>query len=372
MIIRREMKKPRGLLAAIAAVEGFGKSTTMAQLPGAYFLDVDEGSFGLDVPCIEWDGTYAGLLLVLQEIKSGKGPDDLHTLCIDTSDKLVSVLAADLCARNKWANMEEFDYGKCWNIFKPEWEKVWEILKVDIARGCGIDVFTSVHIDGNRSFIEKTSGKTWNRWAMRMPPKAAAIILEATDFYVTGIYNVLTKTQGKERSEVTIGVDETRMIYTEHSSTWDGKCRNFITMPDGSPMKKKMTLDVFQKSLAGIIAVSTDKSAKSAPKSEPKPTPKAEVKAEAKVEEEKLTPKKSAPKSEPKSESAANTEPVRAKIAKLREAMAAYDITEDKLFGKYNVKHTERYGEVSSLSEWSDAFVDWLLKGMDKIATVLK
>ena len=89
MIIRRENKKPRGIVAAIAAVEGFGKSTTMAKMPGAYFLDVDEGSFGLDVPCIEFDGTVAGLLMVLQEIKSGKAPDDMKTLCIDTADKLV-------------------------------------------------------------------------------------------------------------------------------------------------------------------------------------------------------------------------------------------------------------------------------------------
>lgn len=369
MVIRREMKKPRGILAAIAAVEGFGKSTTMAQLPGAYFLDVDEGSFGLDVPCIEFDGTYAGLLLVLQEIKSGKGPDDMRTLCIDTSDKLVSVLAADLCARNKWASMEEFDFGKCWNIFKPEWEKIWEILKVDIARGRGIDVFTSVHIDGNKSFIEKTSGKTWNRWSMRMPPKAATTILEATDFYVTGIYDVLTETKGKERSKVTIGVDETRMIYTEHSSIWDGKCRNFIVMPDGSPMKKKMTLDVFQKNLAGIIKASTDKIAKPLPKSEPKTQTIVESKAEIEGESETPKVKKPVSKSEPKSEPANTTE--REKIVKLREAMSAYNIAEEKMFNKYNPKHTERYGEVSSLSEWSDGFVDWLLKGMDKIATVL-
>ena len=99
---------------------------------------------------------------------------------------------------------------------------------------------------------------------------------------MTGIYDVLTETKGKERSKVTIAVDETRMIYTEHSSTWDGKCRNFVTMPDGSPMKKKMTLDAFQKNLQGIIEVSTDKSA---PKPEkPKPAP---VEAKPKAEKPK-------------------------------------------------------------------------------------
>jgi len=370
MIIRRENKKPRGIVAAIAAVEGFGKSTTMAKMPGAYFLDVDEGSFGLDVPCIEFDGTVAGLLMVLQEIKSGKGPDDMKSLCIDTADKLVSVLSADLCQREKWKSMEEFDYGKCWNIFKPEWEKIWDILKTDIARGCGIDVFVSVHIDGNKTFTEKTSGKTWNRWAMRMPPKCAATVLEASDLYVTGIYDVLTETKGKERSKVTIAVDETRMIYTEHSSTWDGKCRNYITMPDGSPMKKKMTLDAFQKNLQGIIEVSTDKTA---PKPEkPKPAP---VEAKPKAEKPKAEKPKAAPKPEPTDDLPPELEDdstERPIIVKLRKAMAAYDLTEKQMFDKYNPKHTDRYGEVSSLSEWSDAFVEWLLKGMDRIAQVLK
>ena len=372
MIIRRETKKPRGIVAAIAAVEGFGKSTTMAKLPGAYFLDVDEGSFGLDVPCIEFDGTIAGLLLVLQEIKSGKGPDDLKTLCIDTSDKLVSVLTADLCAREKWASMEEFDYGKCWNIFKPEWEKIWDILKTDIARGCGIDVFTSVHIDGNKTFVEKTTGKSWNRWTMRMPPKCAATVLEATDLYVTGIYDVLTETKGKERSKVTIAVDETRMIYTEHSSNWDGKCRNFVVMPDGSPMKKKMTLDVFQKNLEGILAASTDKTAeRSVAVEKPAPTPKAE---EPKPEPKPVKKPAKKPKPEPveEPEEQPQTADERPIIAKLRAAMKAYDLTEEAMFNKYNPKHTDRYGEVSSLAEWTDGFVEWLLNGMDKIAKILK
>jgi len=226
-------------------------------------------------------------------------------------------------------------------------------------------VFVSVHIDGNKTFTEKTSGKTWNRWSMRMPPKCAATVLEASDLYVTGIYDVLTETKGKERSKVTIAVDETRMIYTEHSSTWDGKCRNYITMPDGSPMKKKMTLDVFQKNLPGIIEVSTDKAA---PKPEkPKPAP---VEAKPKAEKPKAAPKPE-PKDEtpPEQEDDSTERPI---IVKLREAMAAYDLTEKQMFDKYNPKHTDRYGEVSSLSEWSDGFVEWLLKGMDKIAKVLK
>lgn len=365
MTIRRETSKPRGIIGVIAAVEGFGKSTTLAKLPGVYMLDVDEGSFGLDVPCIEFDGTVAGLLMVLQELKSGKGPDDIRTLCIDTSDKLVSVLAADLCAREKWANMEHYDYGKCWNIFKPEWEKIWDVLKTDIARGCGINVFTSIHIDGNKTFTEKTSGKTWNRWSMRMPPKCAATILETSDLYVTGIYDTITETTKKGRSEVTVAVDETRMIYTEHSSAWDGKCRAFITMPDGSPMKKKMTLDVFQKNLPAIIDVSTDRAA---PKAD-KPKPAATASPKPKAEKPKEEPK---PVSERPSSAGTETEGERPIIVKLRDAMAAYDLTEEQVFNKYNQKHTDRYGEVSSLSEWSDAFVEWLLKGMDKIAKVLK
>ena len=165
---------------------------------------------------------------------------------------------------------------------------------------------------------------------------------------------------------MTIAVDETRMIYTEHSSTWDGKCRNYITMPDGSPMKKKMTLDAFQKSLPGIIEISTDKTA---PKPEkPKPAP---VEAKPEPKKPKAAPKPE-PKDEPPPEQESEQTDERPIIAKLRDAMKAYDLTEEQMFTKYNHKHTERYGEVSSLSEWSDAFVEWLIRGMDKIAKVLK
>ena len=130
-------------------------------------------------------------------------------------------------------------------------------------------------------------------------------------------------------------------------------------------MKKKMTLDAFQKNLPGIIAISTDKTAK-AEKPAPAPTPKPKA--------EKPKPKP-APEPEPTDDLPPELEDdstERPIIAKLREAMAAYDLTEEQLFNKYNPKHTDRYGEVSSLSEWSDAFVEWLLKGMDKIAKILK
>ena len=109
--------------------------------------------------------------------------------------------------------------------------------------------------------------------------------------------------------------------------------------------------------------------------SEPK-AKKPEKKAEKNPAEKKAEPKpEKKPVAKPKEETVEEqpeTADERPIIAKLRKAMKAYDLTEEQMFNKYNPKHTDRYGEVSSLSEWSDKFVEWLLNGMDKIAKVLK
>ena len=96
------------------------------------------------------------------------------------------------------------------------------------------------------------------------------------------------------------------------------------------------------------------------------------VEAKPKAEKPKAVPKPEPKDETPPEQEDAPTTGERPIIVKLREAMAAYDLTEKQMFDKYNPKHTDRYGEVSSLSEWSDAFVEWLLKGMDKIAKILK
>lgn len=256
MKVNREEKKPRGIVGVLAAVEGFGKTTTLSRIPGAYMVDVDDGSFGLDIPTIEFDGTVNGMLGLCREILDGKAPADMKCLVIDTADRLCDVLAEDLCRRNKWANMEHFDYGKCWSIFKPEWAKVWDALK-EVARKAGVSVFTSVHIDGNKTFTDAVTAKQWNRIAMRMTPKCGSVLLECSDLYVTGFYDAEVYEERKGMKKLEVAGSEKRICVSEHSPKCDGKCRGFIRLGGGEPFPKRCTLDRLVSILPDMLAAST-------------------------------------------------------------------------------------------------------------------
>lgn len=358
MTIERNVKKPRGIVGVIAAVEGFGKTSTLGTLPGLYMLDVDDGSYGLDCPLIKFDGTVSGMLALIKELELGKAPADLKNLGIDTADMLVQMLTKDLCERKHWSSMEDLDYGKCWGSFKPEWEQILDKLKA-VARSKGINIILTLHISGDKTFTEKTTGKQWNRWAARLTPKCAEKLFSFSDLYFTGIYDVDTMQQKSGRGKLDIAVGETRMIYTEHSSDHDGKCRTFITMPDGSRMKKQMTLDEFQAVFAKVLEVSTDKNAKvgefveseaeapSAPEPTPTPTP--------------------TPEPTPKPE-------LKPLALKLTEITAQYGFTDDQV-RKYCTKHNSKYGidfAVEPLNNWPDDYLAWLIRGFDKAAVKIK
>lgn len=372
MTIIRNSKKPRGVVGVIAAVEGFGKTTTLGQLPGLYMLDVDDGSYGLDVPVISFDGTVSGMMALIHELKNDKAPADLENIGIDTADMLAQMLTTDLCNRKHWSSMEDLDYGKCWGAFKPEWEKILDGLKT-VCRTKGINIIFTLHISGDKTFTEKTTGKQWNRWTARLTPKCAEKLFSFSDFYFTGIYDVDTMEIKTGRAKVNVAAEERRMIYTEHSSDHDGKCRMFIRMPDGSPMKKSLKLDEFKKALPGILDISTDKSAALGDFVEPKDD-------EPNTEAAKPSPKKEEPKkTEPAAEAAPSPAPAaesseRECVTKLREILKSYGVTDEQIAEYADTKLKERYGmsKETPIAEWPEDFVLWLCRGMDKIVVKIR
>lgn len=372
MEIIRNKKKPRGITGVIAAVEGYGKTTTVAGLPGIYMLDVDDGSYGLDCPIIRFNGTVAGMLGLIAELKSDKCPSDMQTLGIDTADMLVQMLTRDLCKRKHWSSMEEKDYGKCWGEFKPEWCSILNGLK-NVARTKGINVIYTLHISGDKTFTEKTTGKQWNRWMARMTPKCSEELYSSTDFYFSGLYDVQTMEAKAGRTKMDLAVSEERIVYTDHSSDHDGKCRLFVVMPDGSKMPRQMTLDDFQKKLPGILAASTDKTANPdefvEPKNEQKPEPgevrdeRAGAAAEPAQEKVAEQPEKPAQK--------AGVPPY---VSELNKLLDQYGIGIEKIRERYATKMTERYGMsiTEPVESWPEDFVRWLCDGMEKISQKLK
>ena len=362
MEIIRNKKRPRGITGVIAAVEGYGKTTTVAGLPGIYMLDVDDGSYGLDCPIVKFNGTVAGMLGLIAELKSDKCPSDMQTLGIDTADMLVQILTRDLCKRKHWSSMEEKDYGKCWGEFKPEWCSVLNGLK-DVARTKGINVIYTLHVSGDKTFTEKTTGKQWNRWMARMTPKCSEELYSSTDFYFSGLYDVQTMKAKSGRSNLDLAVGEDRIVYTDHSSDHDGKCRLFVTMPDGSKIPRQMTLDEFQKNLPGILAASTDKAAN--------PSEFVEPKNERKPEPDEVRESASAAPVQEKPSQSSSVPPY---VAELNNLLGQYGIGIEKIRERYATKMTERYGMsiTEPVESWPEDFVRWLCDGMDKISQKLK
>lgn len=119
---------------------GVGKSSFAAGAPRPLFIDVDRRIGHLDVDSIV-PGSWQEVLGLLRELCAA--PGEYRTLVIDTLDHLQGLIHADVCARNKWANIEELPYQKGYGVALEEWRKL--VLAVDTLRGKGVQTVMLAH-----------------------------------------------------------------------------------------------------------------------------------------------------------------------------------------------------------------------------------
>ena len=353
-----ESAKPNGTIGVIYGPEGIGKTSLAAELDRPLFFDAEKGAYGQKVDKLDEEISLANMLKVMQElIKDSQG---YKTLVFDTADAIELKMLADFCAENKVNGIEDFGYGKGYTYHTENFAKLLEKMR-DVAES-GMNVVIVAHAEP-RKFETPDERGTYDRWTLKMMKQTAGLVKQNADWIIFINYKInivqADKKAGETKAHATGGK---RWCYTSHTNAYDAKSRKYIELPEDcslDDMAKKLPVALRN----AVNPMPVKKSAAVAKKEEPKAEQK---KPEPKAEEPK---KKEPPKEEPKKDSESGDRPL---LAQLRESMAAYDITDGEMFEYGNEKHSSRYGEVGSIEEWDDKFIEWLLKGMEKISKKIK
>ena len=343
--------RPNGVVGVIYGPEGIGKTSLAAALDKPLFFDAEKGAHGIKVARIDEELSFVSLMTVMQElIRDHQG---YKTFVLDTADAVEVKMLADLCAEKKIESIEDIPYGKGYTMHAERFAQLLEKCRAVAESGMNVVIVAHAEI---RKFELPDERGSYDRWTLKLSKQTAPKLKECADFIVFINYktNIVAadKKAGETKSHATGG---RRWCYTSHTTAFDAKCRCFLDMPEDC------ALDEMVKKLPVVLRNAVSDKAAAA---KPEPKPDAEQAAKAALAAKRA---KAQPKPEPKPDAEPATPPAtdggRPLVAKLRETMKSYGTPEDKVFAKFNDRHTERYGEVQSVADWHDDFINWILTG---------
>lgn len=241
-------KQSRALKTVLYGTEGIGKSTFASHFPDPLFLDLEGGTSQLDVKRVEWvKKDWKELLDTLGEIVF---TDVCKTVVIDTADAAEAMCVEYILDTFKKSSIEDFGYGKGYQIMAETFMQLLKALDTCIAQG--INVVVIAHSFLRKQELPDESG-AFDRYEMKLSKKVAPLLKEWADMLLFFNYKTTVLTDEKTKSKKATGGK--RMMYTTHKAVLDAK--NRFGLPDEMPMDFdgiahlfEMPVDTLRKMLA--------------------------------------------------------------------------------------------------------------------------
>lgn len=366
MNIVKGKTKPRGLRVIIYGVHGVGKTTLAANLPGALFLDFEDGTHGLEVDKLassDLPKSYEAMKGLIAELK--RDHQGYQRIVIDTADKFEQNLAAELAKEKKVEDIFAVnDYGRTIAVHKSGMASVLDAL-TELAKS-GMDVVILAHETSRKvePLENRDTTGTYDHHELKLSKTVSPIFMEWADTVIFCAYKTFL-VSGEKKSDKAHVEGGKRWCFASYSNDWDAKTRTGIGLPDDCSLDKMVEL------LPKALAAAVDRDG-SAPAAAPNKD-KAQEAAKAALAKKRAAA--SAAKAEPKEQPKAEPEE-REAVANLRRLASNYEVTPDQImeYLHANPKVKERFGSLDGVtfSELPDVIVSWLVKGIEKVAEKIK
>lgn len=215
----------------IQGVEKSGKSSLAAGAPGAVFICPEDGlppelAHTPHFPAPdEGEWTAADVIDAVRSLASGE--HDYKTLVLDTADWIEPLIWADLCAREKWKDIEVPGYGKGYAAALSDWRRlVAELEQLRKARGMNILILAHSWI---RPFKDPESDG-WDRYELKLHKGAAGLLKEWVDAVLFLKHDVVAVKDGAKSARTRGVATGDRVLHTSYSGAFDAG--NRYNLPD--------------------------------------------------------------------------------------------------------------------------------------------
>lgn len=228
-------KPPRILLYSVA---GLGKTTFAANAPSPVFICTEDGLGELDVPSFPISTSYAG---VMEAIGSLATEDHKYqTVVVDSLDWMEPLILKHVCEVQNVQTIEAIPYGKGFVMALDYWREFTEALNY-LRNEKNMIVIQLAHADVKR--YESPDTDSYDRYQIKLNPKAGAIVEENCDCVFFGNYKTFTKEDtrapGKKGEKRLLAVgDSQRFIYTSERPAF--RAKNRYSLPEQIPLDENV------------------------------------------------------------------------------------------------------------------------------------
>lgn len=342
---------PRAQKVVVYGPEGIGKSTFAGKFPDPLFLDIEGSTGNLSVRRISDPiTTWPALVSVVQEVNST--PSVCKTLVIDTADWAERLCLAYVCGQHHKKGIEDFGYGAGYTYLLEEFARFLEVLNITIGKG--VNVVMNAHAT-IRKFEQPDEMGAYDRWELKLNKKTtnqtAAIVKEWADMLLFANYKTNVITEGLKKK----AVGNKRVMYTEHTATWDAKNRHQL------PPELPFDFAEIARCIPGTPEYISP-SGETPGQAQPIPAEQWPTKAKKEPAKPAAAKKvKPAPKPEPVPPEIAATLPNAPALKKLADLMTLDKVTDDEI--KKAVSLRGYYPEDTEISAYDPEFIEGCLIG---------
>lgn len=218
-IVKGRQNRPARVV--IYGVEGCGKTTLVSQINKPLIIDTEKGSSHVEcdrVEAKEWRDIKQIYMEVLSFQK--RGELEYNTIVIDSIERCETMLAEYICRANSKDGIEDFGYGKGWNILKEHFSKF--LGGLDALSEAGLDLVIVGHSEVKRTH-DPLIGE-YDRHEIRLTKQNAPVLREWADEVWFMRYQTLLKpSEGFSKAMAVGGKD--RVLCCQHNAAFDAKSR---------------------------------------------------------------------------------------------------------------------------------------------------
>lgn len=255
-------KKSTPVKGILYGVAGIGKTTFASKWPKPLFLDVEQGSWQLDVARVI-PKSYAEFKDCVRQLQADAM--GYQTLVIDSADWLEQMIVKHICQEAGISSIEKYEkgYGKGWTKVAEDWGQLLDQLdRLRLTKG--MNILFIVHSRVKR--YEPADDTGYDRYTLTMSERSSEVLKKWSDLMLFVKYDTFTV---EDNGKIKVKGSGKRIMFSQFCPWCDAKSR--YPLPDKMPFEFAQIEKIF-----AMEPLPEPKAPEKAPES-PADAPKAET-----------------------------------------------------------------------------------------------